>query len=120
MCVRACAWQLRCQLREELRPYCERFLDGADILAPDMVPLATFVGGLRLIPTSERPIEAQHAKTHKRGLGRHSHTEQYISYGLRSPELVAQLNAQESFVKVLAYLCKVSLNAYSSCPAVGS
>jgi hypothetical protein len=119
MCVRACAWQLRCQLREELRPYCERFLDGADILAPDMFPFATFVGGLRLIPTSERPIEAQHAKTHKRGLGRHSHTEQYISYGLRSPELVAQLSAQTSFVKELAYLCKVSLSAYAACQAVG-
>jgi hypothetical protein len=36
--------------------------------------LAALVGSLRLIPTSERQMEAQHAKTHKRGLGRHNHT----------------------------------------------
>ena len=58
-----------------------------------MEELCGYIGKLRIIRTSERPGEEQHAKVHKRGMGRHFHTDQFMSYWLRSPEIAAEINA---------------------------
>ena len=84
-----------------------------------MQRLAAVIGGLRCIPTSERPIEAVHAKIHHAGLGRHHHTEAFMSCVVRSPEQVARLEACRCELSHIAYLCSIPTNAQKACEAVG-
>jgi len=110
---------LRRRLRGELRQECERFAAGADWSDGQLQGLAIVAGALRLVPTSERPIEAQHAKTHKRGLGKHHHTEAFMSFGLRVPELVAAMEKDPAVMREMAYISQVLPNARDACTAVG-
>jgi hypothetical protein len=110
---------LRCELRGPLRALCEQWLAGDDLFAVERAPLARFIGALRLIPTSERPIESQHAKTHKRGLGRHYHTEQFISFGLRVPEINERLDSAPGTLQSLAFFCQTASSAKDACRALG-
>ena len=82
------------KLRGEFRPECGLYLNGADLGSPDVKIWACLIGALRLFPTSERPIEVQHAKIQKRGLGRHCHTEQFMSFGFASSGATGQHQEQ--------------------------
>ena len=106
-------------MRGELREQCELWLAGTELFSPDLIDLARFLGKLAFIPTSERQIEAQHAKTHKRGLGRHNHGEVFQSYGLRIPELTKALDSSPSLFGDFCRWCSVSSNAKKACDAVG-
>ena len=114
--------KLRQRLRGELRPQCEQWLgsEGSEALfQPALKELVRLVSALRFIPTSERPIEAQHAKTHKRGLGHHHHSEAYMSQYLRKAEVVDMLEKRPESLKNLAFFCTVGRNATRSRAALG-
>eukprot|EP00969_Alexandrium_andersonii_P037132 1627129-Alexandrium_andersonii.AAC.1 len=102
---------LRRDFQAKFHGQCQRWLSGESLFHPDLAGLASFISSLRLIPISERPVEAQHAKTHKRGAGRHNHTEHYVSYGLRVPELSQDLEASPSLLPRLAFCCRAASNA---------
>ena len=106
-------------LRGPLRQQCLAWLTGADIFSDELVDLCTFVGEMRFIPTSERPIEGQHAKTHKQGLGRPNHSEHYQSYHLRAPELARDLEALPENLKRFAAFAQCARNHRCACRAVG-
>ena len=91
-----------------MAPVLQRVLAGEDQFAAEQVEFAIEVSKLRFIPTCEYQAEGQHAKTHKRGLGRHNHTEQYQSYGLRLPELARALDSRPEVMHELAY-CSIFL-----------
>ena len=110
---------LRLKLRGPMAPVLQRVLAGEDQFAAEQVEFAIEVSKLRFIPTCEYQAEGQHAKTHKRGLGRHNHTEQYQSYGLRLPELARALDSRPEVMHELAYCCQVTYNAQMACQAVG-
>jgi len=107
------------KLRGELRPECELYLNGTDLGSPDVKMLACLLGAFRIFPISERSIEGQHAKTHKRGLGRHNHTEHCMSLGLRAPELQASIKDNLEVLKDLALYCQVIPNAQRVCEVLG-
>ena len=65
----------------------EIFLGGAEVGDVRVAELAEVVGGLRLIPTSERPAEGQRAEIHRSGLGAAMHSEAYMSFAVRAIEL---------------------------------
>ena len=106
-------------LRGPLRQQCLAWLTGADIFSDELVDLCTFVGEMRFIPTRERPIEGQHAKTHKQGFGRPNHSEHYQSYHLRAPELARDMEALPENLKRFAAFAQCARNHRCACRAVG-
>lgn len=106
------------RLRGELLDKCRLFLKGAMFDSFDVRDLAELIGAMRMIPTSERPIGGQHAKTHKRGMGRQRHTEAFVSYGLRSPELRDFVENRGGLHEAAHYL-KIVSNPKRACEASG-
>ena len=74
------------------------------VFLPRMAPLATYIGELRFSSCNERPGEGQHAKTHRRGLGKPNHTEQYQSLNLRLPEMEGACCVSQGFFDHMAFL----------------
>ena len=95
------------------------FIEGFDLWDDRLVGLAEIVGSLRFIPTSERPVEGQHAKIHRRGQGRFNHTEQYMSYFVRSPEMIRHLEGNPDEVLFLGRLAGMMPNAYRAVESLG-
>jgi len=60
---------------------------------------------LRFTYCNERPGEGQHAKTHRRGLGKPNRTEQYQSLNLRLPEMEAGMLRDARLFDHMALLC---------------
>ena len=107
-------------IREQLREEIDIVLEGEHRIDAAVVSnLASIIGALRFLPTSERPGEEQHAKTLKQGLRRHYHTEHDMSVALRAPELADRVKQDPVFVKEMGLYCKIVGNAKSCCSAVG-
>ena len=70
----------------ELEEPCQRWKSGEDLFHEEQQELAEYVAEKRFATSTDRPGEAQHAKVHKRGQSAPTHTEQYQSFALRSPE----------------------------------
>ena len=96
--------QVRRQLRDVHRHAAESYLAGGQFGDAGMEAFGKFVGALRAIRTNERVGEGQHAKVHKRGLGRHRHTVHFMSYGLRAKELAGMMNRDPHALSELAYV----------------
>ena len=110
---------LRRELRSDHRDAAEGYLAGGDLVDAGMEELCGYIGKLRIIRTNERPGEEQHAKVHKKGMGRHYHTEQFMSYGLRSPEIAAEINASPDTVSELAFFTELACNPQKAAAALG-
>ena len=106
-------------LQEPLRSQARQWLDGTDLMDKSVSDLCNFVAELRLVPTNDRPIEAQHAKTHRRGLSRPCHTTKYQSYGLRITELERQVRAHPSTISDFAALASMAQNNVLAVRCVG-
>ena len=59
------------QIRTELRDQVMARLGGASLHEPQLQELATFLGSLRFMPGSDRPIEGMHARTQARTTSRY-------------------------------------------------
>ena len=108
---------LMLRLRTDLRGQMQAWIGGAPLL--QFKELAAVICGLRGINTRERPAEGQHAKQHKRGLGRHCHTEAFMSYGLRKTEYVQEIQANQTASAEFAFCCQCVPNAEAACEAAG-
>jgi len=88
---------------EPPRSLAERLLEGESLQAPDMVRLACFIGELRFASSNDRVIEGQCSRLHQHGAGRHHHTVHFQSFGLRVPEMKAELEARSDSLHGLAF-----------------
>jgi len=106
-------------LRGELRPQCRLFINGAEWGDPELRPLARLVGGLRMIPTTERPVEGQHAKIKKHGGFWPTHSEPFMSFKIRHRELAKAITNDPVFLASFAYLFGVVSNPGIATDALG-
>lgn len=106
-------------LQEPLRSQARLWLEGTDLMDESVAELCIFIAELRLVSTNDRPIEAQHAKTHRRGLSRPMHTTKYQSYGLRIAELERQVRARPSTISDFAALASMARNCVEAVLCVG-
>ena len=107
------------QLQGPLRRSCEGWLEGESLLEPDKVDLQKFIASLRLVPTSERAVEGQHAKVHRQGLGRPNHTEHMQSYFVRCKEMAESLEDKSLSMESFAWCCQNAGNHHKACRSVG-
>ena len=114
-----CVHPLVQRLQGPLRASCERWLAGEPLSAEGMVRLQQFIASLRLVPTSERAVEGQHAKVHRHGLGRPNHTEHFQSYFVRSKEMARALESEELSLESFAWYCQAARNHHQACACVG-
>ena len=114
-----CEHPLAAELRGPLRASCESWLEGESLMTIDKQDLQAFVAALRMVPTSERAIEGQHAKMHRHGLGKPSHSEHYQSYFVRSQEIIEGLDNDILPLERFAWYCQAARNHHRACVAVG-
>ena len=114
-----CAHPLVQKLQGPLRVMCERWLSGHTLFEPGMLQLQQFIASLRIVPTSERAVEGQHAKVHRHGLGRPSHTEHFQSYFVRSCEMAQSLESGRLSLESFAWYCQAARNHNEACTCVG-
>ena len=84
--------------------------NGSDIFSDDLMELCDFVAEGRFAFASDRPGEGQHAKLKKTARSAPTHTEQYASYFMRSPEIEVFMNAQPDFLPQLSWCFAQSSN----------
>jgi hypothetical protein len=97
----------------------QRWKGGSDLFNEDLQELAEYVGELRFAFSTDRPGEAQHAKVHKRGKSAPSHTEQYQSFCLRSPEYEQIIEDCPEAITHLAWCLEQVKNARQCSEALG-
>ena len=114
-----CSHPLVQKLQGPLRVMCERWLSGQSLFEPGMLELQKFIASLLIVPTSERAVEGQHAKVHRHGLGRPSHTEHFQSYFVRSCEMAQSLESGELSLESFAWYCQAARNHTEACACVG-
>ena len=110
---------LLAELRGPLRESCESWIEGEPVMTVDKQDLQAYIAALRFVPTSERPIEGQHAKVHRHGLGKPCHTEHFQSYFLRSEEMARALDSRFMSIQHFAWFCQAARNHKQACVAVG-
>ena len=84
---------------QPLKGQAERWMATKTIAAED-TDLKAFIGECRFVWLAERPVEGQHAKTHKRVLSARHHSEAYVSIGLRACELRERLKDQQFILQM--------------------
>lgn len=99
-------------IRGPLRDQVGQYQEGADLFSEPLRGLCSALAELRFVVTTERPGEALHAQTHRRGAARPSHTEYFQSFGLRSKELEAELNRRPGAINDFAYLVHLARNTH--------
>ena len=104
---------------EVLAQVAERWLQGESLFTPDKLDLQKFIGSLRFVLTSERPVEGQHAKIHRQGLGRPNHTVHYQSYFVRAAEMARSLEDQSLSLESFGWFCQAASNHRRACASVG-
>ena len=114
-----CAHPVVQRLQGPLRASCERWLAGEALSAEGMFRLQQFIASLRVVPTSERAVEGQHAKVHRHGLGRPNHTEHFQSYFIRSTEMARALDSGALSLESFAWYCQAARNHHEACASVG-
>ena len=102
-----------------LEEQCQRWKDGEDLFHEDLQELAEYVAEQRFAWSTDRPGEAQHAKVHKRGKSAPSHTEQYQSFALRSPEFEQILEDCPEAITCLAWCLEQVKNPMQCSEALG-
>ena len=80
-------WNHVPQLQRVSRTSLQHFADGGSLTDIGVEDLRDFCISLRIIPTSERRAEGQHARVHGRGLARPHHSAFFQSYNLRGPSM---------------------------------
>lgn len=106
---------IRCPLRDQV----DQYLEGADLFSEPLRGLCCALSELRFVATTERPGEALHPQTHRRGAARPSHTEYFQSFGLRAKELEAELNRRPGPINDFAYFVHLACNTHEAVVALG-
>jgi hypothetical protein len=102
-----------------LRDQCIRWLQGADLFADDMAQLCEVIAELLIATISERPGEAQHAKTHATGRGKPRHTDHYQSYHLRADFVAQEVKVRPTSLESFAYIYQLVDNTFKAIRVLG-